>query len=103
MSEALFWDLAGEMQAADPSVTEGTIMGSRCVRIGGQFLGMPDHRTGALVVKLPAQRVAELIEADIGAAFAPASRVFREWVAVVEQDEELWLALLEEGKAFVAR
>ncbi len=85
-----------------PHIAEGTIMGSRCLRAGGEFLAMPDHRTGGLVVKLPRERVQELIGAGIGAAFAPAGKVFEEWFAVVEPDEERRRVLLAEGKAFVA-
>ena len=63
---------------------------------------MPEHRTGALIEKLPAPRVRELIASEVGAPFAPAGRVFREWVAVATPDEALWRELLYEGKAFVS-
>ena len=102
MSDALFWKLAGELQATDAAVVEGTIMGSRCLRAGSEFLAIPEHRTGALVVKLPAPRVRELIEGGRGTPFAPAGRVFNEWVRVVVPDEPLWRRLLEEGRTFVA-
>jgi hypothetical protein len=102
LSHDVFWDLADELAAADPVLEEGTLMGSRCLRANGEFLAMPELRTGALVVKLPAARVAELIDAGVGEAFAPAGRVFREWVTIPQADEELWRRLLGEGKAFVA-
>jgi hypothetical protein len=41
-----------------------------------------EHRTGALLVKLPVSRVAEVIAEGSGEPFAPAGRTFREWVAV---------------------
>ncbi len=102
MDNEVFWNLAGELCAADPAVAEGSIMGSRCLRVGGEFLTMPDHRSGALVVKLPRARVAELVEAGIGERFAPAGHVFSEWVSAPGSDEDRWRALLAEGKAFVA-
>ena len=53
-------------------------------------------------MKLPKKRVAALIEEGVGRSFAPAGRVFKEWVSVPDVDEARWLALLKEGIAFVA-
>lgn len=100
---ALLWDLAGEMQAADDRIVEGTIMSSRCLRVGKEFLAMNHHKKSGLVVKLPASRVAELIDADVGESFAPAGKVFKEWVAVGNADEQLWRDLLAEGVEFVGK
>ncbi len=50
--------------------------------------------TGDLVVELLRVRVAELIEAGIGAPFAPAGKVFSEWVAVSADHESSSGALL---------
>ena len=100
-SAAILWDLAAELMAEDGRVVEGTIMGSRCVRVGKEFLAMPHHKKQGLVVKLPADRVSELIEAGQGESFAPAGKVFKEWLAVTELDEARWRELLREGLAFV--
>jgi hypothetical protein len=54
-----------------------------------------------LVVKLPKARVAELIATGVGEPFAPAGRVFKEWLTVPKPDRRRWLALLREGVAFV--
>jgi hypothetical protein len=97
----LFWDLGAELMGLDDRVVEGTIMGSRCLRVGKQFLAMPHHQTEGLVVKLPAERVTEVIEAGQGEPFAPAGKVFREWLAVTDLDETRWRDLLAEGLAFV--
>jgi hypothetical protein len=99
--EKLFWDLAAELQTRDERVVEGTIMQSRCLRVGEEFLALVDYKGSGLVVKLPRTRVAELIEAGTGKAFAPAGRVFREWVSVPTPDRRTWRALLEEGVEFV--
>ncbi len=64
---------------------------------------MVDHRTGDLVVKLDAARVASLISDGTGASFAPAGRVFKEWVAVAEPDEDAWRRLIDEALAFAKR
>lgn len=97
----LLWDLAVELQAADERVVEGTIMSSPCLRVGKEFLAMNHHKTEGLVVKLPAARVSELIEAGEGQPFAPAGKVFKEWLAVTTVDEKRWRSLLQEGLAFV--
>lgn len=54
-----------------------------------------------VVVKLPRARVEELIASGVGQPFAPAGRVFREWVSVPEPDRDQWHALLREGVTFV--
>lgn len=100
--EALFWELIDELQADDPRIEEGTIMGGRCARVDGEFLGLVDFKGSGLVVKLPRQRVAELIDAGVGRQFAPAGRVFKEWVAIPGRDRRRWRALLREGVEFVA-
>ena len=99
----LLWDLAAELMADDDRVVEGTIMGSSCLRVGKEFLAMPHHKKEGLVVKLPADRVSELIEAGEGESFAPAGKVFKEWLAVTEIDEGRWRELLRPWGAARAR
>lgn len=101
--EELFWQLAAELQRHDPRVQDGTIMSGRCLRVGKEFLALVDYKGSGLVVKLPKQRVAELIAAGTGAPFGPAGKIFKEWVAVPKPDRARWRALLEEGIAFVGR
>lgn len=102
----LFWDIAGELMAADDRLHEGTIMSSQCLRVTSsngkaEFLAMNHHKKSGLVVKLPADRVAELIASGEGESFAPAGKVFKEWLAVLEPNEDRWRELLLEGIAFV--
>lgn len=94
---AAFWELAGELIVSQDDVEEGTLMGSRCLRAGGEFLATVHRGSGELVVKLDAGRVAELIEEGTGVPFAPAGRTFREWIAVPDGDLRLWRQLLEEA------
>jgi hypothetical protein len=98
----VFWDLIAELGLEDDRIEVGTIMGSRCARVAGEFLALVDFKGSGLVVKLPRDRVDELIAAGIGQPFAPAGRVFGEWVAVPRRDRRRWRALLREGVAFVA-
>ncbi|MEV6269442.1 hypothetical protein AB0L64_19885 [Kribbella sp. NPDC051936] len=83
----------------DPAIGRSTMMGYPCVRLAGQFLASYDAASG-LVVKLPASRVSELVDAGDGIPFAPAGKVFREWVALPAVDRDLWRNLLDEAVAF---
>ena len=100
--DPMFWDLIEEFMAADPRVSEGTIMGGRCARVDGEFLALAGFKEAGLVVKLPRERVDELIASGEAQPFAPAGRVFREWASVPARDESRWRELLAEGIAFVA-
>ncbi len=98
-AEALFWDCAAELFHMDEDAHEGTIFGFRCLRVREEFSSMPAN--DQLWVKLPEERVNELIEADVGEVCAPAGRPFREWVAISDLDEGLWLTLMHESADFV--
>jgi uncharacterized protein (TIGR02453 family) len=95
--EELFWDLVEPMYA-DPAVQRSTMMGLPCVRLDGRFFASLDRRTHALLVKLPTTRVGQLIADGVGEPFAPAGRVFREWVAIGKPDRECWQRLLTEAR-----
>jgi hypothetical protein len=84
----------------DPAIGRATMMGYPCVRLAGKFVASYDDKAGCLVVKLPRERVAELIEDGHGDPFAPAGRTFREWVSVSTTDRELWQTLLAEAVDF---
>lgn len=99
-----FWEVAEPFLAAGRLV-EGTMMGHHCLRTveGDQFVATVERSSGNLVVKLPGERVAELIDAGEGEPFAPAGKVFREWVAIPVLDEQRWTGLIEESIEFVGR
>ncbi len=54
------------------------------------------------MVKLPKERVDALVASGIGRPFAPAGRVFKEWLSVPKPDRRRWRALLREGLAFAS-
>ncbi len=100
--ETLFWDLIDELREHDHRIQEGTIMGGRCARVGGEFLGLVDYKGSGMVVKLPSDRVTALIKDGVGQPFGPAGKVFREWVAVPKPDRRQWRKLLLEAVDFIA-
>jgi hypothetical protein len=100
-NETRFWSFAEPMLTA-PFVTRSTMMGFPCLRVSGRFFASFDRRTGALVVKLPAARVDELIASGEAEPFAPAERRFREWAAIDPARRAQWPALLDEALTFVA-
>ncbi len=98
----LFWELAAELMAQDPRVVEGTIMKARCLRVGNEFLALADFKGSGMVIKLTRERVAEIVLSGGGQPFAPAGRVFKEWVALPEPEAERWRELLREGIVLAA-
>jgi TfoX N-terminal domain len=86
----------------DPAVGRSTMMGYPCVRRAGRFFASFDLPADALVVKLPRDRVAELITDGTGEPFTPNGRVFREWVRIPEPDPAVWEQLLAEARHFAA-
>ena len=87
----------------DPAIGRATMMGYPCMRLAGRFLASYDDKFGALVLKLPRERVRTLIASGDGEPFAPAGKVFREWVAVSRADRALWEALLGEAVDFARK
>jgi hypothetical protein len=73
------------------------------VRLAGRFLASFDDRTGRVVVKLPRERVTELVENGDGFPFAPAGKAFREWVSFATVDRSLWRAVLAEAVDFARK
>ena len=84
---------------AEPGVDEGTGFGSNPgLRVGGKIFAM--EVDGKLVVKLPAERAAELVQAGGAEPFVIGKRQMREWVAV-EPGAHDWTALAREALGFV--
>jgi hypothetical protein len=84
----------------DPAIGRATMMGYPCVRLAGRFLASYDDKARCLVVKLPRERVTDLVENGHGEPFAPAGKVFREWVSIRTVDRSLWQSLLADAVDF---
>jgi hypothetical protein len=96
----MFWDLAAPLMAKD-GVLEGTMMGFKCLRVDGKFFTSLEKTTNNLIVKLPAARVNELVDAGEAIPFAPNGKVFREWAQIDKLDEPKWARYMNEALAFV--
>ena len=89
-----------EAFAGDRRVTSGTMMASLGLKVGGKIFAMLVR--GDLVVKLPRQRVTELVDAGIGQQFDPRrdGRLMKEWV-VLAGDDPPWVDVAREAHDFV--
>ena len=94
-------DLCAEF-ASRPGVTlpgAGTGFGSGALKVGRSIFAM--EYDDALVVKLPAARVRELIGSGVGAPFdGGKGKPMKEWLAV--SDPAHWSAVADEAYSFVA-
>jgi hypothetical protein len=101
-ARALYDELTDDL-LYDPAVGRATMMGYPCVRLAGRFVASYDAKLGGLVVKLPRERVLRLVEDGIGEPFAPAGKIFREWIAIPAVDRDQWRTLLAEAVDFARK
>ena len=86
-----------------PGVERGKMLSATGLRDPntGKFFAFTTR--GMLVVKLPAERVSELIASGEGRVFdAGKGRPMREWVGLTPADEAACAAYMREARAFVA-
>lgn len=92
--------------AGEPGVTVGTGrkgFGSSALQVGGKIFAMVSSQ-GRFVVKLPRQRVEELIARGEGERFDPGhGRLMKEWLALDPASGVDRLELATEALRFVAR
>ena len=95
------WSPIAKDQLAKRGVTSGTGFGTNeGLRVSGKIFAMLVR--GELVVKLPKDRVDELV--DVGAARrfdAGKGRPMKEWASVPVSASRRWKGLVEEAKTFV--
>lgn len=89
---------------ADQSAPSFSAAGVTCVSGSTPVPSKVDGKTfamivrGALVVKLPRERVAELLASDVGCRFESGGRVMKEWVTIAHGP---WVELAREARRFV--
>ena len=66
-------------------------------------MALSSTQLGALVVKLPAERVQELISSGVGAPWHPGTGTpLKEYVAIDVAHQGKWLALAKEARTYMA-
>jgi hypothetical protein len=77
--------------------------GSSALRAKGKIFAMVSSK-GAFVVKLPKQRVDELVAAGAGRRFDPGrGRLMKEWIELDAAMQDSWLGIAREAKTFVSK
>jgi TfoX/Sxy family transcriptional regulator of competence genes len=95
------WEPIARDQLAKRGVTSGTGFGtSEGLRVSGRIFAILVR--GELVVKLPRDRVDELVDAGAARRFdAGKGRPMREWASVPASASRRWRGLVEEARTFV--
>ena len=99
--EQLFETVAERLLAEDPELRRGRMMTAVGLKTGRKFFAMTVR--GELVVKLPAERVDDLVAEGAGERFDPGhGRPMREWVGLRPQDEDACEVYVRDARDFVA-
>ncbi len=95
------WSEIERAEPGSPGVTPGTGFGRDVgLRIGGKVFAV--RLDDAVVVKLPRDRVEELVAAGVAERWGPGNRVMKEWVAIPEHESARWQAVVAESRLYVA-
>jgi len=105
MTETQFADLVDAFEGRPgvaPPEAHRRGFGSHALKIDGRIFAM--HVRGHLVVKLPKERVAALIDDGTGGPFdANKGTPMKEWLTVLDGSADVWRDLAEEAAAFVRK
>ena len=97
---ALVQTFVSEPDVEGPGESGRRRFGSDALKVDGSIFAMVTG--GRLVVKLPRDRVEALVGNGIGAPFdSGKGRPMKEWLTVVDDDDETWLTLAREALTFV--
>lgn len=77
------------------------MFGASTLKVDGKIFAMLCN--AELVVKLPRQRVGELLASSSGTPFGTGpERIMKEWIAIAPTHAAQWADLAEEARQFVA-
>jgi hypothetical protein len=86
-----------------PEVARAKGFGSKGLKVARKLFAFVNSK-GSLIVKLPQERVDELVSSRKGRRFEPApGRVMKEWLAVDRAAHSDWLGLAREALEFATR
>lgn len=94
------YDDAVNALLAEDNVELSTMMGTPCLRYKGEFLGMFFDKADAMIAKLPADRVNDLIASGEGLEFNYTKKRFKEWVLIPRERESLYEGYFREALNF---
>jgi hypothetical protein len=99
--EARFATVAAGLVANDETVEQGPMLHAPGLKTSGRFFAFATPED--IVVKLPAERVQELIASGTGRPCAIRKGApMREWVRLIPDSDQACAAYLIEGRDFVA-
>ena len=106
VSEAEFARLAATVskdpRVDSPEVARAKGFGSKGLKVARKLFAFESK--GRLVVKLPKERVDELVSSGKGERFDPGhGRVMKEWLTIDLRGKALWLGVAREALEFAAR
>ena len=93
------WQAVLASQRSKKGNTMGKKFGTESLSVQGKVFAM--HYKGNLVLKLPRERVAQLMSDGQGDPFTLGKRTMAEWVSVSPKRAREWPAMAEEARAFV--
>jgi hypothetical protein len=90
------------LPGVEPPAATGRGFGAQALKAEGRIFAMCPRES--LVLKLPAERVTQLIAEDVAGPFdAGKGRPMREWLTVAGDDPATWLSLAHEAYAYARR
>jgi hypothetical protein len=99
--EETFAAVSTRLLKEDAAVEQARIFASVGLKTGGKFFAFA--RRGELVVKLPEERVQELLGTREGTPFESGRRVMREWVCLKPSTEAACRAYVVEARTFARK
>ncbi len=80
-------------------VEQSTMMKSPCLRYQGNFMAIMFDKEDALIIKVSAERVDELIAEGVGREFNFTKKKFKEWVLIPLEYEDEYEQFIYESLA----
>lgn len=81
-------------------VEQSTMMRTPCLRYKGEFLAMFFEKADAMIIKVSALRVNELVTSGEGMAFNFTKRRFKEWVLIPRVQQQNYADYLQEALSY---
>jgi len=94
------YDEVVEKVIKEKGVEQSTLMKSPCLRYNGDFITMMFTKEKALIIKVSALRVNELIADGVGLEFNFTKKKFKQWVLIPMQYENMYESLIYEALAY---